>query len=155
MKSFLHRVALLLAATAFAMPARAEKPAADRDYVRYVGDNKRGKLETVIVTMKKDDITVELVGAVHVADPAYYQALTKLFAGYEELLFELVDGQRMKEEMEGKRPVRGKAGAKPAADDDDAAAPDEKERSPAFKIISSVMHGFGNYFHLHVPDGRH
>jgi len=135
-------------------PAQAGKalPGKDRDYVRYVGDDKRGKLQTVIVTMEKGDVHLDLVGAVHVADPEYYRTLTKLFAGYEELLFELVDGQKMKQDLEG--------GPKPAAkkgppgplkqgefppDDDETT---EKERSPAFKVISLLMHGFGNYFHL-------
>ena len=126
---------------------------AKRAYVRYVGDDKRGTLETAIVTLKKGDVQVELVGAVHIADPAYYQALTKIFAGYEELLFELVDGQKMKEDAEDspKPAVKKKPGAPlrqgefPPDDDD---APAEKERSPAFKIISMMMHGFGNYFHL-------
>ncbi len=135
-------------------PVRHGKaPAGARDYVRYLGDDKRGKLQTVIVTMKKGDVQVELIGAVHVADPDYYKSLTKLFAGYEELLFELVDGQKMKHDLEG-----GEGGPKPAKpraplkqgefppDDDNAPAP--KDRNPAFKIISMLMHGFGNYFHL-------
>ena len=124
-----------------------------RDYVRYIGDDKRGKLQTVIVTMKKGDVQVELIGAVHVADTGYYKALTKLFTGYEELLFDLVDGQKMKRDLEGgSKPAAGKTPHAPLKqgefppDDDDA--PAEKERSPAFKIISVLMHGFGNYFHL-------
>ena len=136
-------------------PVRSGKPqpAAKREYVRYVGDDKRGKLQTVIVTLKKGDVQLELVGAVHVADPDYYKTLTKIFSGYEELLFELVDGQKMKHDLEGEP-----ATAKPKAPhaplkqgefppDDDEAAP-AKERSPAFKIIGAMMHGFGNYFHL-------
>jgi hypothetical protein len=124
-----------------------------RDYVRYVGDDKRGKLQTVIVTMKKGDVQVELVGAVHVADPGYYKDLTKLFAGYEELLFELVDGQKMKRDLEGvPKPASRKPPGAPLKQGefppDDEEAPAAKDRSPAFKIISTLMHGFGNYFHL-------
>jgi hypothetical protein len=129
----------------------AEAPA--RDYVRYVGDDKRGKLQTVIVTMKKGDVQVELIGAVHVADPDYYKALTKLFTGYEELLFELVDGQKMKQDLEGgpkaaleKKPHAALKQGEFPPDEDDSPAP--KERNPAFKIISTLMHGFGSYFHL-------
>lgn len=156
MNHFLHRAALLLAAAIFTLPALAENAAAPakktsgakaRDYVRYTGDNKRGKLETVVVTMKKGDVSVELIGAVHIADAAYYKALTQLFTGYEELLFELVDGQRMKEEMEGKRPIRKKGGAKPIHGEENIPAKEEDEdRSPAFKIISGLMHGLGSYF---------
>jgi hypothetical protein len=136
-------------------PAQSGKAAAaaKREYVRYVGDDKRGKLETVIVTLKKGDVQVELIGAVHVADPSYYQALTKLFTGYEELLFELVDGQKMKQDLEGgPKPANPKAPPAPLKQGefppDEDEAPTAKERSPAFKIISSLMHGFGSYFHL-------
>ena len=127
--------------------------AAKREYVRYVGDDKRGTLQTVVVTMKQGGVQVELVGAVHVADPDYYKALTKLFSGYEELLFELVDGQKMKQDLEeGLKPAKAKApraplkqGEFPPDEDEEPAA---KERSPAFKIIGTLMHGLGTYFHL-------
>jgi len=158
--------------TAFlALPAAAENvlaPAnaaseAPRDYVRYVGDDKRGKLETVIVTMKKGDVVLDLVGAVHVADPDYYKALTKLFTGYEELLFELVDGQRLKEEFEGgaasspkkkknapSEPAKpdGKSGATASQFKTAAEPGDDVEKSPAIKFISGMMHGVGSYFHF-------
>ena len=96
-------IALLAFATApvFAADKPAKTPEDARDYVRYVGDNLRGKLETVVVTLTNAaGAKVELIGAVHIADAAYYQTLTKLFTGYEVLLFELVDGQRLKQGME-------------------------------------------------------
>lgn len=136
-------------------PAPTQKPpsAAKREYIRYVGDDKRGRLETVVVTLKKGDVQVELIGAVHVADPEYYKALTKLFTGYEELLFELVDGQKMKEELEDgpKPPAKKKPGTPLKQGEfppDDADAAPAKERSPAFKIISVMMRGVGSYFHF-------
>ena len=154
----LLRALLAAPALLFCTANAAEKPAKDaatqkREYVRYVGDDKRGTLQTVIVTLKKGDVQVELVGAVHVADPDYYKALTKLFAGYDELLFELVDGQKMKQDLGGdqKNPARKapdaplKQGEFPPDDDD---SPAEKERSPAFKIIGAMMHGLGSYFNF-------
>jgi hypothetical protein len=157
MKHPLLRVALVASlfllpsglANAQALPGDPAASPARHDYVRYVGDDKRGKLQTSIVTMKKGDVTVELIGAVHVADPDYYKALTKLFAGYEELLFELVDGQKLKEGLESK-PSPGKPAKKtrPSPNDESETLPDEEDRSPAFKIISGLMHGFGNYFQL-------
>ncbi|MEQ1854225.1 MAG: hypothetical protein ABMA01_21855 [Chthoniobacteraceae bacterium] len=144
MKSLLHRTLIVLLTAGVAAPAFAQSaapaaslalpgpvrvgPAKGRDYVRYIGDNKRGKLETSIVTMKKGDMTVELVGAVHVADPEYYKALSSLFTGYEVLLFELVDGQRLKDQVEGK------------------AAKDNEDLGPAFKVIRGMMQGLGSYF---------
>jgi len=157
MKLALLRTAL--AASAFLMPgalataATASKDAdgtpEKRDYVRYVGDDKRGKLQTAIVTMKKGDLTVELVGAVHVADPDYYKALTKLFLSYEELLFELVDGQRLKEGLEPKS-APDKSGIKVPTTTASEKSPstEDEDRSPAFKIISGMMHNVGNYFRL-------
>lgn len=119
------------------------------DYVRYVGDDKRGKLQTVIVTMKKDDVTIELVGAVHVADPDYYKALTKLFTGYEELLFELVDGQKLKEGLEGKAsPGKPVTKTQSTLTGEETPPAEDEDRSPAFRIISGLMHGFGSYFRL-------
>lgn len=144
--------AFLSAPAADADTPRKAKADAKREYVRYVGDDKRGKLQTVIVTMKKDDVQVELVGAVHIADPAYYAELTKLFAGYEELLFELVDGQRMKQQAEkleeppknAKQPKAPlKQGEFPEDNDDE---PTAKERSPALKMIGGLMRGLGSYF---------
>jgi hypothetical protein len=105
----------------------AGRPAPAHDYVRYTGDDKRGKLETVIVTMKKGGVTVDLVGAVHVADPEYYKQLNTLFTAYDALLFELIDGQRLKEEIEGKDE-------------------ENKDLSPAFKAIRGMMKGLGSYF---------
>src|SRR5688572_19794837 len=92
-------------------PAAATRDAA-RDYVRFQGDNIRGKLETVIVTLKNAaGVKVDLIGAVHIADAAYYATLMRIFAGYEALLFELVDGQRLRESVEAppkpRRPATG------------------------------------------------
>jgi hypothetical protein len=102
-------------------------------------------LQTAIITMTKDDTTIELVGAVHVADPDYYKALTKLFTVYEALLFELVDGQKLKEGLEGKSHAR-----EPGTTTTGKNVPpaDDEERNPAFKIISGMMQGFGNFFRL-------
>ncbi len=113
---------LLLAPSAFAKEEL-------RNYVRYTGDDQAGKLETVVVSMQKGDVKVDLVGAVHIADKAYYAELTKLFKTYEVLLFELVDGQKLKEQVEGKR-----------------AAASEKKADPAFKLLHGMMTSISSYF---------
>lgn len=140
-------------------PAAADAAVAERDYVRYVGDNFRGKLETVIVEMKNDaGVKVDLVGAVHIADAAYYKTLMELFAGYDALLFELVDGQSLKEDMafqpreKTKRPSRVKLpGGDPAADEEAPRASSSKDRGdedPVFSILRVMMQGLGNYLRL-------
>lgn len=119
--------------TAIASIALAFSPAsaaeAKNDYVRYQGDDKTGKLETVIVSMKKGDLKLDLIGAVHIADKAYYQTLTDRFKTYEVLLFELVDGQRLKDEIEGKKDE-----------------PSAKDADPAFAFLRGMMTSLSSYF---------
>ncbi|MEK0450267.1 MAG: hypothetical protein RL088_2535 [Verrucomicrobiota bacterium] len=114
----------------FASPLFA-KDEAKSDYVRYQGDDKAGKLETIVVSMKKGDVKVDLIGAVHIADKAYYAELTELFKTYEVLLFELVDGQSIKEELEGKK--------------DEVSA---KDNDPAFKFLRGMMTSLSSYFNF-------
>ena len=49
-------------------------------------------LETAIVRFrdKSQGLTVDLVGAIHIADKAYYDALNRRFKTYEAVLYELV-----------------------------------------------------------------
>ncbi len=156
-----HHLALLvaLACPAFALDNKAPEATG---YVRFVGDDHRGKLETAVVTMRNDaGVLVDLIGAVHIADPAYYQSLTKLFAGYEELLFELVDGQRLREEVEGtpKRKPKQKTviadqpmvkADLPPKEKTAPAAPahEDAKDNIAFTILRGMMQGIGSYFHL-------
>jgi len=130
---FLRTFAVAFAALTFHVAAADEPKTAapERDYVRFVGDDKRGKLETSVVTMKNEaGVEVELVGAIHVADTSYYKALNQLFTRYDALLFELVDGQSLKADLEsGGRKKRN-----------------AKDDSPAFTVIRTMMQGMGSYF---------
>ncbi len=121
---FFAAVATITLAVSPAFAAEAKK-----DYVRYVGDDKAGKLETVVVSMKKGDVKLDLIGAVHIADKSYYAELTELFKGYEHLLFELVDGQSLKDEVEGKKHE-----------------PSDKEADPAFAFLRGMMTSLSSYF---------
>jgi ribosomal protein L21E len=78
----------LLAQRSFA----AEQQNTERKFLRYVDDdNGGGKLQTAIATYKNaDGVTVHLVAAVHVGEPAYYKGLQKTFGGYDALLYELI-----------------------------------------------------------------
>jgi hypothetical protein len=74
------------------------------------GENKKPTaLETAIVTYvpadpAKSDVSVELVGAVHVGDKAYYEALNKEFEQYDALLYELVAPENTRVPKERKGP---------------------------------------------------
>lgn len=134
-------------------PATATGPEeSGRDYVRYQGDNLRGKLETVVVTLKNGaGVKVDLIGAVHIADPSYYATLMRLFSGYQALLFELVDGQKLRESVEASpKPVRrtGKPllKAPPGSPSEDAEP--AGHNNPAFGLLRMMMSGMGTYLRL-------
>lgn len=66
-------------------------------------------LETAIVTYvpadpAKEGVSVELVGAVHIGDKAYYEALNKEFEQYDALLYELVAPENTRVPKERKGP---------------------------------------------------
>ena len=85
------------------------KPEADAatDYVRFVEGDTGDSLETAIVRFESPDKTiVDLVGAIHIADKTYYDALNTRFRDYEVVLYELV-GPPIHEREEGKRPAGG------------------------------------------------
>ena len=81
----------LLALLAFAcLSARAfcaELP----DYIRYADDQQSTRLEVAIKTFSlPSGQTVDLIGAVHIADLDYYEGLNQRFGKYDSVLFELV-----------------------------------------------------------------
>ena len=77
------------------------------EYVRSKSDlngNYIESFQTAIIHLHKDDLAVDLVGAVHVGDKAYYQELNKLFKNYDAVLFELVAESDKVQERIVKRP---------------------------------------------------
>lgn len=100
---------------ALAVPASAvATPATPKLAFLRVSKNKRNvpeSLETAIVTFKSADgrIQVDLVGAVHIADKGYYEALNREFAQYDHVLYELVapEGTRI---PQGGRPAEHPVG---------------------------------------------
>jgi len=80
-----HFFSLLL----LALPAFA---AADTAFSRVDLDDDGGAraLQLGIVTYVGQGVSVDLIGAVHVGDPAYYEELNQRFTGYDAVLFELV-----------------------------------------------------------------
>jgi hypothetical protein len=68
--------------------------------IRVDEDDKAARLQTSIATWEKDGVRVDLIGAVHIADKAYYETLNQTFTQYESLLFEMVGGEKL-----GKQPA--------------------------------------------------
>ncbi|MDX1944956.1 MAG: hypothetical protein SFU86_06080 [Pirellulaceae bacterium] len=79
-------------------------------YIR-VRRNDKGEpvaMETAVVRYVSADglrpgVTVDLIGAVHVGDRAYYDALNKLFTEYEVVLYELVAPEGTRIPKEGRK----------------------------------------------------
>lgn len=83
--------------SAFAIPSEAEEKAAAAsasaasDFVRFREDAKGAQLQTAIVTYRNlQGVEVELIGAIHIGDKTYYEALNKHFTTDEVVLYEMV-----------------------------------------------------------------
>lgn len=93
----LPALAVLLAVCfAAARPASAEPPqplptTGGAKFLRYVDDAENPRLETSVVTYRRaDGVTVDLIGAVHIGDREYYDALDERFKAYDAVLYEMV-----------------------------------------------------------------
>lgn len=65
-------------------------PAATATFVRYDEYGPAPGLYTAIASYTRAGVTVDLVGAVHVADAQYYAELNRRFAKYNKVLYELI-----------------------------------------------------------------
>jgi hypothetical protein len=74
-------------------PETAAKPQEAKDYVRFIEDEKGAQLQTGVSTFRNaQGVTVDLVGAIHVADRTYYEQLNERFKRYDAVLYEMVGG---------------------------------------------------------------
>eukprot|EP00903_Cladosiphon_okamuranus_P003777 g3775.t1 len=63
------------------------------DFIRIKETEEAAKLQTAVFGYERDGVAVDLIGAIHIADKAYYEFLNKYFKNYEVLLFEMVGGE--------------------------------------------------------------
>lgn len=70
-----------------------EAPPGDGEFVRYLEGAETQQLQTGIVRYVREGQIVDLVGAVHLADAAYFDALNAQLAQYEVVLYEMVGGE--------------------------------------------------------------
>ena len=70
----------------------AEAKPVEKTYLRFQEKEKGATLEVGIISMqhKVSGAKVDLVGAVHIGDQAYYEGLNKDFKKYESVLYEMV-----------------------------------------------------------------
>ncbi|MCF7787445.1 MAG: TraB/GumN family protein [Prosthecobacter sp.] len=84
----MKRFLLLQATLAFAVLSAAEEPT---NFIRFVEEDESDSLQTAVVSYENPQkVKVDLVGAIHIADKAYFDALNVRFKGYEAVLYELV-----------------------------------------------------------------
>ncbi len=93
-------------------PAKEEAPGKKEvveasDFIRIDEDDKAARLQTSVTRYEKNGVTVDLIGAVHIADKSYYADLNKSFEKYDALLFEMVGGEKMEK---GKVPDQEEGG---------------------------------------------
>ena len=84
------------AATPIEKASSVKKPAVEAtDFIRIDENEQAARLQTSITGYQKGDVTVHLIGAVHIADKKYYEVLNESFAKYDALLFEMVGGENI------------------------------------------------------------
>ena len=95
----------LLIALMLYTSAVAAEDAVKADYVRFVENDKGASLETAVTSFSNEaGVVVDLVGAVHIADQSYYDALNARFKHYDSVLYELVGGPMPKKGDIANRP---------------------------------------------------
>lgn len=105
-------------------------PATTSDFIRFREDVRGAQLQTAIGTYRNaQGVTVDLIGAIHIADKAYYEALNLRFTTCDALLYEMV-GEAL-EAVEDKAPapmdkLKSGAKSKPPASGD--LTPEEQTR---------------------------
>ncbi|MES2921511.1 MAG: hypothetical protein V4819_08195 [Verrucomicrobiota bacterium] len=79
--------------------------ASAQGFIRVDEDDAAARLQTAVTRYEKDGAGVDLIGAVHIADKAYYKTLTTRFATYDSLLFEMIGGERYAAAPEPEEPA--------------------------------------------------
>ena len=67
------------------------------DFLRVKQEEKFAYLQTAITHYTKDERTVSLIGAVHLADADYYTTLNERFTQHDQILYEMIGGEKIVE----------------------------------------------------------
>ncbi len=145
-------LSFLLVAFATSSHAEETKPTpTSTDFVRFHEDEKGSQLQTGVATYRNaQGVVVELVGAIHVGDKAYYDKLNERFTHYDALLYEMVGGpyekrmQRLKvKQSEAGSPAKTEPQAEEMTASDKATHEADLEEDEAAKKLSwlQTLHG--------------
>lgn len=125
MKIFLPAfAALALMAPSKEMPAEATKAT---DFIRVERGGENVLLQPAAATYEKEGVKVTLLGAVHIADKAYFDDLNKRFKTYDRVLFEMIGGENLG------------AAAKSDEPKADAEKPGLSALGDVYKMVSSFL----------------
>lgn len=83
------------------------------NFIRVDEDVAAARLQTAVTRYEKDGASVDLIGAIHIADQAYFEKLNVRFKTYDALLFEMIGGEKF---AEAKQPAAEPAPEKPEKD---------------------------------------
>ena len=72
------------------------------NFIRVDEDDAAARLQTAVTRYEKDGASVDLIGAIHLADQAYFEQLNVRFKTYDAVLFEMIGGEKF---AEAKQPV--------------------------------------------------
>lgn len=88
---------VLLVVSMLRAEAPATQPVVPESFMRFVDDGHGGgSLQTADVTFDNGHgVAVDLIGAVHIGEKAYYSALNQDFRGYDAVLYELIKPKGM------------------------------------------------------------
>jgi hypothetical protein len=86
-----QRLASALTLMILTIAAQAE------NFIRVDEDDDAARLQTAVTRYEKDGASVELIGAIHIADKAYYEKLGERFKTYDALLFEMIGGEKFEQ----------------------------------------------------------
>ena len=139
-------------ALATTLKAEESKPTTpSTDFVRYHEDEKGSQLQTGIARYRNaQGVIVELVGAIHIGDKAYYDKLNERFTHYDALLYEMVGGpyekrmQRLKaKQSQATNPKSEAKSTTPASAPEQPVDESELEEDAAAKKLSwlQTLHG--------------
>jgi hypothetical protein len=133
-----------------------ESQPAERDYIRIRRNDRKlaVALETSVITFGESEkypgATVDLIGAIHLGEPEYYDQLNDLFRKYDVLLYEAVMPEEALEQ--GLRPG-GAAGSQRKALSDEDEWTDAKVGFTAISVLQLGMkEALGMEFQLHGVD---
>ena len=76
----------------FSITLLAIEPVQEKAYLRFQEEKNAGALEVAVISLqhKETGAKVDLFGAVHIGDKAYYDQLNKEFKKYDSVLYEMV-----------------------------------------------------------------